>query len=215
MTTDRGRQDQDNVTVIEARASDIDSLKTIVARSFHPVNPYIRACFPDTPAVSKWWFNLFEGCRKDPSSHVLIALDPATDQDIAVLMLRYREGHERDAGLWTDPAYAWPADVDSDLAMPMMDSMAKYEAEFMAGKPHYLIELFGTDQQWKGKGVGTKLLQRVCEIADAKGVEVFVQAGPSAVGFYKKMAFSIKATKTMPGGEYTETMMVRTPNAGA
>ena len=80
----------------------------------------------------------------------------------------------------------------------------------LIGKPNFLIELFGAEHGWKGKGVGTKLLKRACEIADEKGHDVFVQANGSARGFYERQGFRCEAEVVMPGeAKYMEYMLVR------
>lgn len=80
----------------------------------------------------------------------------------------------------------------------------------MLGRPHFLIELFGAEHGWQGKGVGTKLLKRACDIADEKGHDVFVQANGGARGFYERLGFRCEAEVVMPGeAKYMECMMVR------
>ena len=80
----------------------------------------------------------------------------------------------------------------------------------MGDRVHYHIELFGTDHEWKGKGIGSKMLKRACEIADGEGLDVFVQANAGAVSFYEKFRFRNEGELVMPGEDnYLETFMVR------
>ena len=201
----------DEVKVIEARPSDIESLTTIVARSFHPVNPYIKKTLPDTPGMRQWWSRIFTNESNDPSCHVLVALDPATDKDIGILNLRFFEPEDRGVGFWT--SYKWVEDIDHDLCKPMIDAMVEFRERIMMGSRHYLIELFGAEQGWKGKGIGTKLLARACEIADGDQCDLFVQANGSAKGFYERLGFRCEGESVMPGeAKYMEYMMVRRYN---
>lgn len=198
------------VQVIEARPSDVESLATILPRAFHPVNPYIKKTLPDTPSVREWWSRLFISAIGDPSCNVLIALDPATGKDIGVLNLRLFRPEERGCGFWTDDAFEFSPDINRDMCQAMVDSMIEYREKLMMGRPHFLIELFGVEQRWKGMAVGTKLLKRVCEIADEKGHDVFVQANGSAKGFYERQGFKSEAEVVMPGeAKYMEYMLVR------
>ena len=200
----------DEVTVIEARPSDIDSLTTIVPRSFHPANPYIKETLPDTARLREWWSRVFSDESKDPTCHVLVAIDPDTDKDIGVLTLRLLGPHDKGVGFWTSPSHLWPPDINHEMCKAMIDSMVENRERLMMGKSHYLIELFGAEHGWKGKGVGTKLLRRACEIADGEGVDVFVQANGSAKGFYERLGFECEGSVVMPGDEgYAEFMMVR------
>lgn len=198
------------VTVIEARPSDVESLTTILPRSFHPVNPYIKKTLPDTPSVREWWSRLFLNEIEDPACNVLIALDPATGKDIGILNLRLLGPEERGVGLWTDPTFELSPDIDREMLQAMVDSMIEWREKLMMGKPNFLIELFGAEHGWKGKGVGTKLLRRAVEIADQRGYDVFVQANGSAKGFYERVGFKCEAEVVMPGeAKYSEFMMVR------
>ena len=196
------------IAVVEARPTDLDSLATIVPRSFHPANPYIEKTLPDTPDVRRWWCNVFALEIEDPTCHLLTAIDSSSDKDIGLLALRLLSSDARDVGFWT--MYDWPADFERDMFKAMIDSMTEYREKLMMGKPHYLIELFGADHEWKGFGVGKKLLSRVCEIVDAEGHDVFVQANGSAKSFYEQFGFKCEAEAAMPGErEYVEYMMVR------
>ena len=199
---------QDQFEVIEARPSDIESLTTILARSFHPVNPYIRKTLPDTPAVRTWWRQLLEDQRQNPDCHLLTAADTATETSIGILVLRLLGADERGAGFWTK--FDWPSDINENMLQAMIDPMVENREKFMLGRPHFLIELFGADHTWKGKGVGKAMLERACQAADHDGHDIFVQANASAKGFYERVGFEIIDVKVMPGeDEYTEYALVR------
>ena len=196
------------ITVCEARRSDLSSLSTIVARSFHPVNPYIKQAFPDTPKLREWWSRIFEDEMRNDSCRVLIALDSNTDIIVGILTLRLLGPDDRGAGFWT--AYPSTEDHDHEKTTSMIEVMVEARERLMFGRPHYLIELFGADHGHKGRGVGTKLLARACEIADQAGHDVFVQANASAMGFYTRLSFECEGEAVMPGeAKYSEYMMVR------
>ena len=194
-----------SVQVIEARESDIDSLTTILARSFHPTNPYIKKTLPDTPKVREWWYQIFEYEINDPSCHPLIALDPDTEKDIGILTMRLMEPEDRGAGTWT--LFPCTEDHDEGMYESMVNSMVEHRERLMLGRKHYLIGLFGVDHGFKGKGVGSALLRRACEIAC--GVDVFVQANANAKGFYERMGFKVEGKAVMPEDGYEEYMLVR------
>ena len=55
-----------------ATLPDLPFLSTIVPRSFHPTNPYIRKLFPDTPLLRQWWTDIWTSKLQTPAtSHVL------------------------------------------------------------------------------------------------------------------------------------------------
>jgi hypothetical protein len=59
-----------------------------------------------------------------------------------------------------------------------------------------------------GRGFGTRLLARACEIADQEKLCVFVQANEFAESFYRKFGFKTEQKLEMPGG-LTECFLIR------
>ena len=196
------------IYVTEARRSDLDSLSTILPRSFHPVNSYQRTAQPDTPKIREWYRRMFEDEINDQSCHPIVAIDPTTNKDVGVLTLRRMEPGEKGAGFWTMSPLT--DDHNKDICHAFIDVMAEWRERLMGDRRHYHIELFGTEHEYKGKGVGSKMLKRACEIADKAGEDVFVHANASGVGFYEKFGFTNEGELVMPGEEkYMETFMVR------
>lgn len=197
-----------DIEVIEAQASNLTSLSTIVARSFHPVNPYIKNTFPDTALMRQWWTKVFSDEIDSLSCKVLTAVDSDDGTAIGVLCLRLLGAEDRGSGLWT--MYDLTADHDEVAYQPMIAGMSEHRERTMLGKPHFLIELFGVDDAYKGRQTGKKLLSRACQIADEARHETFVQANASARGFYCKLGFVEQGKTVMPGeAEYVEYMLVR------
>jgi ribosomal protein S18 acetylase RimI-like enzyme len=197
-----------NVSITEARQSDLESLTTILPRSFHPVNAYQRVAQPDTPKIREWWRRVFEDEIKDDNCHPIVAIDPTTDKDVGVLTLRRFEPEGKGSGFWS----MYPLTDDHNKAMcdAFIFKMTEWREKLMGGRSHYLIELFGTDHAYKGCGVGSKMLKKACDIADETGDDIFVQANASAIGFYEKFGFKSEGEVLMPGeDEYLETFMVR------
>lgn len=194
--------------VVEANTSNVNSLSTIVARSFHPVNSYIKKVFPDTAPMRKWWSDIFESLTQNPSSKVLTALDPGNGNAIGVLVLSFLGPDDKGSGLWTGSALT--DDHDSAGYWPMIQGMTEHRERVMSGKSHFLVELFGVDDAYKGRQIGKKLLSRACAIADEAGYATFVQANASAKAFYCKVGFEEAGRSVMPGEEeYVEYMLVR------
>ncbi|KAK5165381.1 uncharacterized protein LTR77_008910 [Saxophila tyrrhenica] len=213
--------------IVPARPSNISSLTTIVARSFHSTNPYIRAALPDTPSVREWWRNIFQHFLSDSSSwHVLTASAPSSESNfprnaeedeeeaIGVLVLRHMQPHERGSGAWS--IFPLTSDHDAEKFNAMVSTMSLQRERIMrvdeeeAARKHYTIELFGVDNSWKGKGVGAALLRRACEVVDERGLETFVQANASARAFYEREGFQVRGSEVMPGEDkYEEFMLLR------
>ncbi|KAK5124679.1 hypothetical protein LTR85_001392 [Meristemomyces frigidus] len=196
------------VEVVEAELSNVASLSTIVPRSFHPVNPYIKKVFPNTALIRQWWSTIFSDEIQDPSCKVLTAVDPDDGTTIGVLTLRLLGPNDRGSGFWT--MYDLTEDHDKIAYRPMIAGMTEHRERTMLGKPHFLIEAFGVDDAHKGLQIGKKLLSRACQIADEAGYETFVQANASARNCYCKLGFVEQGKSVMPGEvEYVEYMLVR------
>ena len=86
---------------VEAQESNVESLSTIFARSFHPVNPFMRRVLPDTAQMRQWWSQIFTVEVQDPACKVLTVLDPDTGIAIGVLLLRLLGAYDRGSGVWT------------------------------------------------------------------------------------------------------------------
>ena len=85
----------------------------------------------------------------------------------------------------------------------------------MKGNSHMVIELFGVDHEYAGKGVGQALLGRACELASSGGYDCFVQANEKAARFYERKGFEVRERTVMPGEEeFVECQMVRHSRAG-
>lgn len=200
-----------DILIAEARPKDLDSLTTILPRAFHPVNPYQRVAQPDTPTIRKWWYKVFQDEIDDPSCHPIVAINQVTDKDIGILTLRRFEPGEKGSGFWS--MYPLTPDHRKEMCDAFIVTMAEWRERLMGDRVHYLIELFGTAYVWKGKGVGSMMLQRACAIADQEAADVFVQANASAVGFYEKFGFQSEGEIALSGGdgreEYVEAFMVR------
>ncbi|KAI5357578.1 Putative GNAT domain, acyl-CoA N-acyltransferase [Septoria linicola] len=202
----------------EATLAEVPSLSTIVPRAFHPVNPYIRKCHPDTPAVRQWWSKIFADEITSPDCHVLIAYDSTADpatQVAGILCLRLMQADDLSGGFWS--LHPFTQDQDAVLFQGAMDAMLEGRKKAFtspseyAGKKNYLVELFGVDEKYKGQGLARKLLQAAGDIADDAGLVTFVEANASAAPVYAKLGYMEQGTVEMPGpnGVYVEHLMIR------
>ncbi len=208
--------DSEGITVVEAQDSDIESLTTIVPRAFHLENRYINHTLPDTQAVREWWSLTFQDSVQDPDCHVLIVREPDTSSTAGLLMLRSVGPEMGSTDVWN--LRPCPEDIDQNSLLAMVDAGREWHGKLIRGWSHFIVELFGVDHEWKGKGVGMKLLRRACEIADGKGFEIFVEANGFAKGYYEKVGFRSEKELVLAGegnGEYVECMMVRSFRADA
>ena len=214
--------------VRQATAADVLSLATIVPRSFHPTNPYIQSLFPNTPLVQQWWTEIWTTKLQTPATSHVLTVEPnnpnpntnkkrkdtqddtPANKSLGILSMQLFSPSDLGAGLYTTffPTPDHEAQAYHDVAF----SMANAREALMTSTPHFVIELFGVDHDFKGHGLGRMLLLRACEIADEAGLPVFVMANASAKGIYLKFGFEVRDVKVLAGG-YEESMLVR-PAAG-
>ena len=203
-------EQENSIVIREAIHSDLPSLTTVVPRSFHPVNPFIEACFPDTPLIREYWTRVFGDETVSEKCHLLTAFDSSTNTAVGVLCLRLLQSEDRGAGIWTE--YPLCDDTPKATLQPAIDSQVEYRERIFLGKgqPHFLLELFGVDHAYKGRGLERLLLQRAGEIADNRGVATFVEANGYATGFYAKLGYIVQGMVEMPGSiKHEEYLMVR------
>nr|POE48987.1 hypothetical protein CFP56_32139 [Quercus suber] len=205
-------------SVMEATVEDLDTLSTILARSFHNKNPYIRQCFPDTSMMRRWWSLAFSAGLRDLNTHILtirdgksssISIRPPT---IGVLVCRLMGAQETGKGFFEDATIRPDDDHDRDMYHNMIQTMVSHRERLMLGSRHFCIELFGVDEAYQGTGVGRCLLKHACRLADDAGLKTFVLANAGAKSFYERHGFLVDEVVTLPGElRYVEYLMVRSP----
>ncbi|MAD85851.1 MAG: hypothetical protein CL912_23045 [Deltaproteobacteria bacterium] len=184
---------------------DLPSIGTLHARAFHKKSDWHRKVFP--LSIAPWWESKYALDIPDPTTRLLKISSPDSPHTVTgLLSLRKYTADERGVGRWSSTPP--PPEVDSDIYKAMIDAMIEYRERYMFGKEHFCVDHFGVDSGVQGKGLGSILLGRACEIADEEGLDVFVQANEFAESFYQKFGFKTEGTLVMPGG-LTECFLVR------
>ncbi|KXS97771.1 hypothetical protein AC579_8823 [Pseudocercospora musae] len=217
IATVAANQWKSNFSIIEATPNHVHSCSTMMPRAFHANNDYVRQCFPDTPLVGSWWAKIFLDEVASEDCRVLVAVDendsPST-KVLGILCMRLLGADDVSAGCYS--LYPFTPDHNLDMFKPAMHAMIDGWRKVFSGtgKKHWLIELFGVDHEFKGMGLGRRLLEKCFEIADQRREDVFVEANASAAGIYVKMGFESQGTVVMPGDmRYEECMLVRRTRA--
>lgn len=67
----------------------------------------------------------------------------------------------------------------------------------------------------QGRGIGRKLLDAICELADKAGQDVYLEASPAGRRLYEKAGFEVLQEKTLLGGPGPDmTAMLRRARVG-
>jgi ribosomal protein S18 acetylase RimI-like enzyme len=68
------------------------------------------------------------------------------------------------------------------------------------GEPHYYLEFIGIDTPFQGKGLGSKMMQRLVSRADEEHVGCYLENGnPRNVPFYRSFGFQTTAEERVIG----------------
>ncbi len=189
----------------KAESGDLPSIGTLHARAFHPKNEWHRKVFPSS--VAPWWEEKYALDIDDPTCYVLKIPSPDSSNTVlGLLSLRKYEADERGAGRWS--SFRRPPQVEPETYDAMIGSMIKYREQFMLGKAHLCVDHFGVDADHSGRGLGTTLMARACEIADREKLDIFVEANEFAESFYQRFGFKTEQKLEMPGG-LTECFLIR------
>lgn len=189
----------------KVEADDLPSLGTLHARAFHPKSEWHRSVLPSS--IAPWWEKKYALDINDPKYRLLkIASSESSTIILGLLCLRKYGAEEMGAGRWS--SLQPPPEVDKAAYDAMIKSMIEYRERFMLGRAHFCLDHFGVDAEYQGRGLGTKLMAKACEIADGEKLDIFVEANEFAESFYHKFGFRTEQKLEMPGG-LTECILIR------
>ncbi|KAH6988411.1 acyl-CoA N-acyltransferase [Ilyonectria destructans] len=194
-----------DMSVSNVEAQDLPSLGTLHARAFHPKSEWHRRVLPSS--IAPWWEEKYALDINDPTYHLLKISSPDSPAIVLGLVcLRKFEADERGAGRWSD--FPPPSQADREAYNAMVKSMIEYREQFMLGRTHICVDHFAVDFEHQGRGLGTRLMARACEIADQEKLDMFVEANEFAETFYQRFGFKTEQRLEMPGG-LTECFLIR------
>lgn len=204
-------------TIRLAELSDLPQLGVLTPRCFHSISVFHQRSFPNTPKLREWWTAVFRGEISSPSSQPYVAVSKADNHIIGIIATVLLEADDQSAGFFTKHPYT--SDHDIELFQPAVDAMVEYRTKIYSGtgKQHYMIQLFGVEDDSKGTGAGKALLKTVCDMADREGKEVFVESNGKAKNFYMKVGgFESQGEISVSlgdDGSWEEHLLVRKPKA--
>ncbi|KAI0434745.1 acyl-CoA N-acyltransferase [Xylaria sp. FL1042] len=171
------------ITYREASLQDLDSLETIIPRSFFPVNEHIKTMFPDTPAIRAWWRGIFEEYIRNPAFYLPVAVDTVTNVIVGAAPFRgVQQGQPFGGFMAQHPA---TPDHPAERWQRAIQTFIENEERTVGDRDRFLIEILGVDHAYQGRGIGKQLVARLCEIADLKGHPIFLETS-QAREFYLK-----------------------------
>jgi ribosomal protein S18 acetylase RimI-like enzyme len=202
-----------------ATVADIPVLASVWYDAFHPVSPFMRRAFPDTPLIREYWTKANTYALNDPDIRTMVVANEASKPEQVIAVARFQAppadtsvAQPLDAGTWS--RFPWTIDHDVQTLNTAVAFQSAGREKAMQGKRHYFIELLATKHEFKGKGAGKMLIDWVCEQADKEQVEVFVDTNKDIVRFYERFGFNVQEKMVMPGDiPYEQYLLVRPKRA--
>lgn len=201
---------ENDIVVTAARLEDLDSLSTVVQRSFHFSNAYIRSALPDTSRMREWWTDIFREEIQSPECFPIVATDTKTQQVVGFLCQRKMTPTSADpiGGFWTK--HPWTEDHDESKWRFIMDSNCHWEeVEMQKSRGEYFhIELCGVDEHYQRRGIGKRLHHLAAAICDANHCASYTQSG-GAKEYYEKLGLGFKTLEKPEFAGYQAFISVR------
>lgn len=156
-----------------AREADIESLTTIIPRSFDK-DAFLNILFPPTSTLIKdWWAEVYTKAIASPACRILV--ETLSDKVIGVLTLHFWDPNNPTSTPEGICTFA-PFTSDHNEIMPTaIESQTRDRKKLMRNTPNFMIDLMAVDKDYQGCSVGHRLLQRACRIADEHDAAIFLQ----------------------------------------
>jgi GNAT superfamily N-acetyltransferase len=98
-----------------------------------------------------------------------------------------------DFGSWTE---RWVDQLPENMSFEklgpaFLDKMASQHVRALSGRPHWFLEVLVTHEDYRGLGLGSRLVKWGTEQADKEGVECYLDGGAKAQPLYEKFGFEV------------------------
>ncbi|PSN68862.1 hypothetical protein BS50DRAFT_521010 [Corynespora cassiicola Philippines] len=175
-----------------ATAADISSMTTIVPRAYARDATLLRL-IPHTGIITHWWNKTYHHALEDPASRLLVAVSGS--KVVGVFTMHFRgpdSPPQTSAGIMS----AIPLTQDHSLILVgALKELARERRELMGDEPHYLVELVGVDDGYKGLGIGRRLTEWACEIADEQDAAMYLQTTAAQNFYTQKVGLGFELSK--------------------
>ncbi len=117
------------------------------------------------------------------------------------------------AAVWIPPGGTELSEDQASLVEPMLRSMqgeradftlsalARFDAAYPQGEPHYSLTLLGTRTDRRGEGLGMALLRHSLDMWDVEGLPCYLESSnPANDRRYEKVGFIRTGEFQLPGG---------------
>lgn len=187
----------DMVLIRDAAPSDIASMTTMVPRAFAP-SAFLPQIIPNTALTRAWWTSTYRNALDDADCRILVAVAKSGDT-VGILTLHYL-GPESHASASAGVTLTVPLTPDhSPVLAKAFAGMKQERKDLMGDTPHFLIELVGVDDHYKGLGIGRRLTERACEIADQRDAAIFLQTSAARDYYTQRLRLGFREMRREEG----------------
>jgi ribosomal protein S18 acetylase RimI-like enzyme len=71
------------------------------------------------------------------------------------------------------------------------------------------------DPEYQGHGIARRMMQKLCELADEAGQDIYLESTTAGLPLYKRAGFEVLGELSMLDGEYLMSSMLRKPKTSA
>ncbi|KAK3674628.1 hypothetical protein LTR78_005350 [Recurvomyces mirabilis] len=164
----------------DATTSDLESMSTMVPRSYSP-DASLSQIIPDTPKTRQWWVETYRHALSDPAARLLLAVDG--EKTVGIFILHYLGPDSPSSSSSAITSVVPLIEDHSPILAEALKDLKAGRKELMGGEPHFLVELVGVDAAYQSQGIGKELTRRACEVADQRDAAIYLRTS-AAKGYY-------------------------------
>lgn len=186
-----------------ATPDDLDGVTETLWAAFGG-DPIWRWAFPDGQQLRPWWRFLIESALRYPWVWVL--------DDYAA------------ASVWIPPGGSELTEAEEQRVEPLLRDLAgkrspevvelveRFEVAHPREQPHYYLSLLGVHPDFRGRGLGMKLLADNLDLIDDEGAAAYLEStNPANDERYRGVGFERHGEFSTPDGAHKLTTMWRNP----
>ncbi|RYP88857.1 hypothetical protein DL769_000223 [Monosporascus sp. CRB-8-3] len=197
-----------------ASLDDVEDLTRLWYSAFNTSHKFWEVMTPADAITRQWWDDVWTmGIKTGPAHLKTFVVEDLSRGGRLVAFSRWNVPQAD--GSQNIPLPDYPPEWDPELTEALWGGMPKNRADVMGQRPHW--KFLGVHRGYQQKGLGFTLVDWGCRQADSQGLEVYLDATPKGLPFYKRyFGFEEKKVLEIPlrpetFGSYELMAVVRSP----
>ncbi|CAH0024433.1 unnamed protein product [Clonostachys rhizophaga] len=188
-----------------AALSDVEQLTDVFFSGFK--NDAVMAlCFPEKPAVRRFWIEGLKEALSDSDIHLVAVVATELPGEPVIAFANWVSPNNKPNS--TRPLYPDSGD-NKELAAFYFPYLQAQRTKNMAGRNCWYLAALVCHEDYQGKGAGGLLLRYGLNRADEMAADVYLEASPPGVPIYKRFGFKEIDRVVVLDGQFTELLMLR------